>query len=373
VEVTDAVSTPLSPPTTAAEPVDAAGAPAPRTMRAGLLTAPATLTMVDAPAPHPDRLADGEVLLRVLAGGICGSDLPAFRGTGPVTGHPAPVPGGSLHEVVGEVLASRDPQLRPGSRVVGWASRFDGLAELCVTRGADVHEYDPALPPPVAVMLQPLACVLDALERVPHVDGARVAVIGQGSTGLLFSHALKTRGARHVTGVDLVDRHDLAPLYGVDEAVHAGAAEWAAGLGGGERPTVVVEAVGHQVTTLTAAVAAVGFGGHVYCFGIPDDPVYPFPLAEFLRKSATMTAGATTLRRAALARANEYLAAHPELAGHYVTHTFGFADAQRAYDTALVPAPGRVKVVIDMAGDDAAGVDAAGVDTAGVDTAGAAD
>ncbi|WP_214405710.1 zinc-binding dehydrogenase [Pseudonocardia lacus] len=321
------------------------------TMRAGLLTGPARLTMVDAPAPQPDDLADGEVLLRVLAGGICGSDLPAFRGTGPVTGHPAPVPGGSLHEVVGEVLASRDTRVRPGSRVVGWASRFDGLAERVVTRGLDVHEYDPALPPTTAVMLQPLACVLDALERVPRLRGERVAVIGQGSTGLLFSHIMKARGAAHVTGVDLVDRGDLAALYGVDEAVHAGALEWAQGVAGSrERLGVVVEAVGHQISTFTAAVQAVGVGGQVYCFGIPDDPVYPFPLAEFLRKSATLTAGATSARRVALDMANAYLAEHPALAEHYVTHTFAFEEAQRAFEKALVPAPGRVKVVIDAPG-----------------------
>ena len=47
-------------------------------MRAGLLTAPATWTPVEVPAPDPAALPDGEVLVRVLAGGICGSDLPAF-------------------------------------------------------------------------------------------------------------------------------------------------------------------------------------------------------------------------------------------------------------------------------------------------------
>jgi threonine dehydrogenase-like Zn-dependent dehydrogenase len=344
VEASNAVST-QSP-----SPVDAAQDRT-TTMRAGLLTGPTTLTMVDAPAPQPDDLADGEVLLRVLAGGICGSDLPAFRGTGPVTGHPAPVPGGSLHEVVGEVLASRDGRVRPGSRVVGWASRFDGLAERVITRGLDVHEYDPALSPTTAVLLQPLACVLDAFERVPRIRGARVAVIGQGSTGLLFSHIAKARGAAHVTGIDLVDRSDLAALYGVDEVVHAGAAEWAASFTTDQdRPDVVVEAVGHQISTFTAAVHAVGLGGQVYCFGIPDDPVYPFALAEFLRKSATLTAGATSARRVALDMANTYLGEHPDLAEHYVTHTFAFAQAQSAYDKALVPAPGRVKVVIDVAG-----------------------
>ena len=88
----------------------------------------------------------------------------------------------------------------------------------------------------------------------------------------------------------------------------------------------------------------------MHAFGIPDDPVYPFPLAEFLRKSATLTAGATSARRVALDMANTYLAEHPGLAEHYVTHCFAFDRAQQAFDEALVPAPGRVKVVIDVAG-----------------------
>ena len=318
-------------------------------MRAGLLTAPATWTPVEVPAPDPAALPDGEVLVRVLAGGICGSDLPAFRGTGPLPPGAAAVPGTPLHEIVGEVLASRDPQLRPGIRVVGWAARFDGLAEFVVTPGAGLHEYDPALDPAAAVLLQPLACVLDALEYVPDVRGARVAVIGQGPTGLLFSHVLKARGAAHVTGVDLTDRSDLAARYGVDEPVRGNATAWAAGLGA-DRPAVVVEAVGHQVGTLVAAVEAVAVGGHVHAFGIPDDPIYPFPMALFLRKCVTLSAAHTLERRGALAAAGAYLAEHPELAEHYVTHVFDLGHAQRAFEVATRPLPGRVKVVIDVAG-----------------------
>jgi L-iditol 2-dehydrogenase len=318
------------------------------TMRAGFLTAPSTITMIDAPTPDPDRLADGDVLLRVLAGGICGSDLPAFRGTGPVTGHPAPVPGGSLHEVVGEVLAARHPRVRVGSRVVGWAAWFDGLAEQVVTRGDDVLEYDPALPPTTAVLLQPLACVLDALAFTPDVRGARVAVLGLGPIGLLFTHALKARGAGHVIGVDLVDRTAEAARFGVDEPVRASAAGWVTGLGA-DRPAVVVEAVGHQVGTLTAAIQAIGLGGHVHAFGIPDDPVYPFPMAEFLRRAGTLSAAAVLRRSDALALANAYLAEHPDLAENYVTDVFELERSQQAFELAARPAPGRAKVVIDVA------------------------
>ena len=100
-----------------------------------------------------------------------------------------------IHEVVGEVIASRHPQSRDGDRVVGWASGFDGLMEHVVADGDGLAAYDLALAPQHAVALQPLACVLYAVEQLPDLEGRRVAVIGQGSIGLLFSYAAKASGA----------------------------------------------------------------------------------------------------------------------------------------------------------------------------------
>ncbi|WP_459979410.1 alcohol dehydrogenase catalytic domain-containing protein, partial [Mycobacterium avium] len=79
----------------------------------------------------PECLADGQVLLRFSAAGVCGSDLPAFRGArGRLPGddgRSGPEKDGfPIHEVAGEVIASRHPAHRPGDRVVGWASGFDG-------------------------------------------------------------------------------------------------------------------------------------------------------------------------------------------------------------------------------------------------------
>jgi Alcohol dehydrogenase GroES-like domain len=111
----------------------------------------------------PDCLADGQVLLRFLAAGVCGSDMPAFRGVrGVLPGDDgrsgAEKDGYPIHEVVGEVIASRHHRHQPGDRVVGWASGFDGLMERVVTDGNQVASYDPTLSPAQAVGLQPLAC-----------------------------------------------------------------------------------------------------------------------------------------------------------------------------------------------------------------------
>lgn len=319
-------------------------------MWAHRLVAPQRLEPIDVPVPREAALAPGEVLVAVAAGGICGSDLPFFRGGVSPDGGPDArefgTPGFPMHEVAGAVVASRHPDVRVGDDVVGWAPRFDGLAELVVCDGDGLHAHDRRLPPRTAVMLQPLACVLYAMEQVRPVSGRTVAVIGQGPIGLLFTHVAKTAGAAHVVGVDRVDRSAAAATFGVDEPVRASSDLWATSLPAGEHPDLVVEAVGHQTATLSHAVHAVAFGGEIFYFGVPDELVYPLPMRLMLRKNLTLRSGVTLERRRVLAQAEQYLREHPELAECYVSHVFPVDDAQSAYEHAVRPAAGQVKVVV---------------------------
>ncbi|WP_460494759.1 alcohol dehydrogenase catalytic domain-containing protein [Dactylosporangium cerinum] len=115
-------------------------------MWAAQLVAPSTFADVRVPAPSPAALAPGEVLLRVRAGAICGSDMPLFKGAvqlqGGLGNHPdgaPPGPGCPMHEVVGDVVASRHPGFTPGTTAVGWALGQDALADLVVTEGDSSH------------------------------------------------------------------------------------------------------------------------------------------------------------------------------------------------------------------------------------------
>ena len=320
-------------------------------MWAQLLVGPGQFELVEVAAPTVDDLRDGEVLLRTLATGICGSDLPRFRGVVAAAGDSpasrfADRVGQPLHEIVGEVLASRHRDVVVGTRVVGWASGFDALREFVVTRGDEVNTYAPDLAPTTAVLLQPLACVLYVLDRLTGVAGARVAVLGLGPIGVLFTHALHAAGARHVVGVDPVDRGDIASRFGIDEVVAVDSARWAGALSDADRPTILIECVGHQVATLRDAVEAVAFGGTIYYFGLPDEPEYPFPLRAFLRKNLTFMSGGTMQRRRMLRAADDYLRAHPSLAEHYMTDVYPATQAQAAFEVASLPRPGRLKVAL---------------------------
>jgi L-iditol 2-dehydrogenase len=315
------------------------------------LVAPYTFERLDIRDKTGDDLDDRHVLLRFMAAGVCGSDLPPFRGVrGKIAGdtglNAAGMVGFPVHEVVGEVLASRHSRHRVGDRVVGWASGFDGLMGLVAADGDGLASYDPGLSAQHAVALQPLACVLYALEQLGDLNGRHVGVIGQGSIGLLFSYAAKVLGASHVTGVDPLDRDEAGKEFGVDTIVRATSDRWVSHLDPGDRPDVVIEAVGHQVATLGHAIDAAAPGGTVLYFGVPDDDSYPINMRAMLRKNLTLRSGVTLDRRRVLDAANGFAKDHPELLAIYVTHTFGVDEVQSAFDLACRPDPRRVKIAI---------------------------
>jgi threonine dehydrogenase-like Zn-dependent dehydrogenase len=301
-------------------------------MWAYAVTAPGRVERVEAAVPEAP---EGTVRARLRAGGICGSDLPSFLG------RPTPFvdfrgePGFPMHEVVGITEA--------GARIVGWAVEHRGLGEHFLAWEDQCIELDDELSDVEATVIQPLCTVLHQLDEV-DVAGKRVAVLGQGPIGLLFSHACKARGAAHVTGVDRVDRRDCAAAFGVDEAVHADVADWAAEA----EADVVVEAVGHHAGPLEAAIEAVGRHGTVLAFGVPDESHYAFPFSAFFRKNVTLIAGAATERKGALLAAREYLREHKDLLAPYVTHVLPVERAQEAFELAVDPVVGRLKVVLEV-------------------------
>ena len=258
------------------------------------LVAPYTFERTVLPDPDPGDLRDGQVLLRFLAAGICGSDLPGFRGVqgrlpGDTGALAAEMAGFPVHEIVGEVVATAHPGHRAGDRVVGWASGFDGLMEYVTSDGAGLAPYDEALTPAHAVGLQPLACILYAVEQLPPLHDKHVAVIGQGSIGLLFSYVVKAFGAAHVTGVDPIYRDDIAAKFGVDTVVRTSSDRWITHLSPHDKPDIVIEAVGHQVATLNHAVSAAASGESLW-------PTRILLSVKLSRSSSTTSKSAATPR-----------------------------------------------------------------------------
>ena len=324
--------------------------------------APRRYEMVQVPEPDPAGMSDGQVVVSYRLGALCGSDSPKFLGRDAVGEPMFGRVGTSMHELVGIVRESRDPQLPVGSRVVGAVRGHAGLFEHVVNSGSNMALVPDDLDDAAAITAQPLATVLSALDQVPARRPGRALVLGLGPQGLLFTHLLHDRGW-HVTGLDRVDRADVAGVFGLDEVVVGDAAQWARarpattgltpgapGTTPGERPEpgydLVVDAIGHDQEVLDAAVRVLATFGHIVVYGLPESHVV-FPMWAFLRKSATLSAGTTRRWRPHLTDALEHLRTHPALYEVGVTHRFPLDRIEEAFELRLRPATGRLKVLLD--------------------------
>jgi len=310
-----------------------------------VLLSPGCMELQDVAAPTAADLGEGEVIVQFLCGGICGSDSPYFYGEPGSVGR-AGEAGFPLHEIVGRVLETSSSTLHVGDRVVGYATGARGLCEYFTNDAAQLIAVDSRLSDTEVVIAQPLATVMCALSKLTAVRAARVAVMGLGAIGMLFSQMLKVAGAAQVVGIDRLDRLEYRGKFGLDEVIWSSSRNWALSLGS-ERPDIVIEAVGHQVGTLNDAIEAVRFGGHIVAFGVPDDPYYPLAFGELFRKNISITTGTTEDWHTHLTNAWHYLEDNAWFAGELVTHRFPVREAQRAFECAAAPLKGRLKVVIE--------------------------
>jgi (R,R)-butanediol dehydrogenase/meso-butanediol dehydrogenase/diacetyl reductase len=160
----------------------------------------------------------GAVHLKVLAAGICGSDLHNFK-TGQWIAHLPVTPG---HEFTAEVLAVGDGvvDLQPGDRVVadsrapcgactecragranlclklGYVGEVcdGGFAEEVVLPAPGLLKVDPAIAPEVAALSEPLAVALHAIKRAEPRQGKPILVAGGGPVGGLACLLLRHLG-----------------------------------------------------------------------------------------------------------------------------------------------------------------------------------
>lgn len=160
----------------------------------------------------------GAVHLKVLAAGICGSDLHNFK-TGQWIAQLPVTPG---HEFTGEVLAvgAGVDGLQPGDRVVadsraacgtcveceagrpnlclklGYVGEVcdGGFAEQVVLPARGLLKVDASVPPEVAALSEPLAVALHAMKRAAPAPGKPVLVAGAGPVGGLACLLLKHQG-----------------------------------------------------------------------------------------------------------------------------------------------------------------------------------
>jgi len=254
-------------------------------MKALMLTDFNRLELQSVPVPHLNHPLD--VLVRVRAAAICGSDLHGYTGR---TGrrHPPLIMG---HEVAGEVAAvgAGVRRVRPGDRVAlhpliyradpatgRTVRQMIGMnlpgayAEYTVVPETNVYPIPDTLPFSTAALTEPLAVAVHAV-GIAHVQPYdRALVIGAGTIGLLTMQVLLLAGVREVTVSDISEtRLDIARQMGAAHVINPTAHDFAtviSELTGGEGFDLVYEAVGIGAT-VGQSLQAIRDGGTVVWIG----------------------------------------------------------------------------------------------------------
>jgi L-iditol 2-dehydrogenase len=239
-------------------------------MRAVVVGGPGLIEVRDVPPPPP--AADGEVVVDVIAGGVCSTDRKfAARGRGvPRTlGHEVTgtLPDGTAVGVHPEIACRSCPACRAGwhnrcpNRLALGLDRDGGLAEQVAVPSAQIVPLG-GLDPVIATLLEPLACAVHAVDVARLDAGGPAVVVGGGAMGILCAWVLQTAGSRVAVCQRSVARRRLARDLGVDAALGPDE-DPAAHLG--EPPAVaVVTAPGAE--PLAWALERVAVGGVVHAF-----------------------------------------------------------------------------------------------------------
>jgi L-idonate 5-dehydrogenase len=203
------------------------------------------------------------------------------------------------------------------------------FAELAAFRPDQLRRLPDELPTLRAVLAEPLAVVLHALNRAGGVRGERVLVSGAGPIGLLATGAALALGAASVTVTDLLDR-PLATARGMGASATI---DLTSGSVEAESAAVVLEASG-AAAAVSTAVAAVARGGTVVQIGLLAAAPQPVALAPLIAKEAALL-GAFRFDTE-LDDAIALLAGHPELDA-VISHTLPLEDALAAFEVAADP------------------------------------
>ena len=199
------------------------------------------LDEIEEPAPGAT-----DVVVRVAACGICGSDLSYLR-TGGVSA-PVVEPIGLGHELAGTIAAVGQEVrgLAPGMRVIvnpmgggnaiGNGSPEGAFAPLLLVRNAvvgdGIHQIPESLPFEKAALAEPLSVSLHAVNRAGVKTGSKVAVFGAGSIGLGIVLFLRQRGIEDIAVVDVSDqRLGRARALGASVTINPARDDVAARLG----------------------------------------------------------------------------------------------------------------------------------------------
>ena len=265
---------------------------------------------LDVPQPGPD-----EVLLKVEACGVCGTDHHIFAGELTEGVQPPVVLG---HEIAARVAAvgkgvtglaegqfcSVDPvlgcghcprcasglhNLCPAPEVIGY-KLSGGFAQYLIAPVGKVVAMDEAVGPAGGVLCETLACVLRGYDRLAFAAGSNALILGAGTVGLLWTQLVKSSPAGRILQSEAVAmRRGKAETLGADVAIDP-----ADGLAAAVRAELregadyIIDATGDP-EAIQEAVDLLAPGGTFMMFGVcPAGATIEVEPHEMFRKEATI-------------------------------------------------------------------------------------
>ena len=238
-----------------------------------VMTAPGKIEFREIETPVPKA---GEVLIRIMKIGVCGSDIHVWHGKHPFTSYPVT----QGHEVSGEIAAlgagvenlevgqkvTIQPQVVCGKcypcrhgkytlceelKVMGFQTTGMASEYFCVDRSKvtplpDDMDYSDG------AMIEPLAVAVHAVRQAGDVTGKDICVLGAGPIGILVAQVAKGLGARKVMVTDVSDiRLEKAKECGADVCVNTREKDFAQEFVqcfGPDKADVIYDCAGNNIT-----------------------------------------------------------------------------------------------------------------------------
>ncbi|WP_219819578.1 galactitol-1-phosphate 5-dehydrogenase [Pseudoclavibacter sp. AY1H1] len=277
------------------------------TMTAAVMHAPGDIRVESVDVPKPGT---GDVLLKVAACGVCGSDIPRMNFAGAyllpiICGHEF---SGHIVEIGADVEGLEIGQLATVPPLIPcnecescldghfslcenygyFGSRQDGAyAQYVVVNAGNIFLMPEGVDPRAAAMMDPSAIALHAIYKTKLGEGSRVAVIGAGPIGLFAIQWAKLMGASEVLAVDVNQQK-------ADMAVEAGATLTAVNdeeaiAHAGKGFDVIIESAGVPATIALATKLTARHGEAAF-IGIPHKTVEleKAVFSHFLRKEVSL-------------------------------------------------------------------------------------
>lgn len=337
-------------------------------MKTIIINKPGEVNIIDTPKPVRKK---GEALLKVLYGGICGSDLGTYRGTFAYASYPR-IPG---HEFSAEIIEidDNDRNLKSGM-IVTCNPYFNctkcysckrGLVNCCTSnetlgaqRDGAFSEYitmpieriydGKGLSAKTLALIEPFCISYHGVSRADVKEGDTVLVVGAGTIGVLAAVAAKAKGAKvYISDIAEKKMNYAVETFGLDGGIlndnHADFIQKVEEITGGNYFDVTIEAVGLPSTFLNCIEAA-AFGARVVQIGVGKKNVdFDFTLLQ--KKELNVFGSRNALKKDFLELINLVKEGKVDLE-KIVTNTYSFDEAAKAFSDFDKNAASMLKVII---------------------------